>query len=69
MKTVCKILRNFTVQILRKREITIDFNGPRGQLHHSITQKRKHESFLKFDQVIPLIIVDNLHYRLFHSVM
>ena len=25
--------------------------------------------FFKLNQVIPMIIVDNLHYRLFHSVM
>ena len=46
MKTVCKILRNFTIPILRKIEITIDFNGPKGHLHHSITQKWNSESFL-----------------------
>ena len=39
MRAVCKVLRNFTVPILRKMEITIDFNGPGGQLHHLITQK------------------------------
>ena len=30
-ETVCKVLRNFTIPILRKIEITIDFNGHTGQ--------------------------------------
>ena len=55
MKTVCKDLRSFTVPILRKIYITNDFNGP----------KMEWRLFFKFHQVIPLIVVDNLHYRLF----
>ena len=34
VKLMCKVLRNFTVPILSKIEITIDFNGPESQLHH-----------------------------------
>ena len=60
MKIVCKVLRNFTVPILRKMEITIDFNGPGGQLHHSIAQKQSYSfdhcqqfalSFISFGHV------------------
>ena len=31
---MCKFLRNFTIPILSKIEITIYFNGPENQLHH-----------------------------------
>ena len=37
MKTVGKILRIFTVPILRKVEITFDSNVPKANFHHSIT--------------------------------
>ena len=45
MKTVCQVLRNFTVHILREMEIATDSNRPRAQLHHSITPKWNNESF------------------------
>ena len=54
--------------MLSKIEITIDFNGPEAKLYHSNTQKQNGESFFKLHRVIPIVIVDNLHYNLFHSV-
>ena len=46
METVFKVLRNFTILILRKIEITIDFNGPEGRLLHSNTRKWNGAFFL-----------------------
>ena len=66
IKTVCKILRNFTLPMLSKIEITIDFNGPVGQFYHSNAQIENSEFFSNF---IVTIIVDNLHHNLFYSVM
>ena len=54
-----RVWRIFTVPILRKIEITIDFNVPKANFHHSITQKYDSE-------FIHMIIVENLHYDLFH---
>ena len=51
--------------MLSKIKITIDFNGPEAKLYHSNTPKT---SDFKLHLVIPIIIVDNLYYNLFHSV-
>ena len=48
--------------MLSKIEITIDFNGPGSQ-----TLSFKWWIFFKFHKVIPIIIIDNLNYGLFHS--
>ena len=63
------MLRSFTVPILSKIEITIDFNG-----HECPTLLFKYSKiewwiFFKLYQIIPVTIVNNMHYNLFHSVM
>ena len=50
---------------LNKIEIIIDFDELRGQLYYANTQKKKSEYFSKRHQVIPMIIVTNLHYNFF----
>ena len=66
MKTVCQILKNFTIPNLRTIEISV---GLKAMFHQTITQKWNGESFLNFAKLyIPLIIVNNLHYHLFHLV-
>ena len=61
---MCKFLRNFTIPILSKIEITIDFNGPE-VLKNRMVNLFQTSSY----QVILMIIVYNLHYNLLHSVM
>ena len=52
---------------MSKIEIAIDVNGLEAKLCHWNTQKQK--NFFKLHRVIPVIIVVNLDYNLFHSVM
>ena len=54
------------IPVLNKIEITIDFNGPRGQtLSFKYWKYQNGESFSNF---VKFIIVNNLHCNLFHSV-
>ena len=57
---MCKFLRIFTVPIMNKIDITIDINGSESQLLS-----------LKYSKipVSTMIIVDNLHCNLFHTLM
>ena len=55
--------------MLSKPEIIIGFNGPEGQLYFSKTKKKRMVNiFSNFTQIIPMI-VNILHYDLFHLVM
>ena len=53
--------------MLSKIEITIDFNGPASQTLSFKYSKTELWIFFKLPQVIPIIIVDNLHCNLFYS--
>ena len=48
---VCKFLRSFTLPILSKVKITIDFNEQECQIYYSNTQKWNGESFSNFTKL------------------
>ena len=58
---MCKCLRNFTILILSKIQIIINFNGPESQFLSLKYSKIEWCTFFKLHQVNPLTIFDNLH--------
>ena len=54
---------------MSKIDIVIDVSGLEAKLCHWNTQRQNGESCFKLHWVIPVIIVDNLDYNLFHLVM
>ena len=66
---MCKFLRNFTVPILCKIETTIDFSGPESQHLSLKLLKNRMVNIFKASSIFLMIVVDNLHYNLFHLVI
>ena len=60
---MCNFLRSSNPPVFSKREIIIDFNKHEGQIYYPNTQNRMVNFF---QEVIPIMIVDDLHYNLFH---
>ena len=55
MKTMCKVMRNFTIPILRIIEITVDFNEPKDKLLSFNYSTRKPFGFIDSCAIIIVI--------------